>query len=418
MTGDVNWDDPLSADDEAARERARRRAEREARRAKRRGKLADKVRKVQAESPAEPEAAAPGESRSPVTTERPSVPPITGTPGRSAQEEPPPAELPGADSPATEAHTQAAAAPAPASAAEPTPQPAAAPPAGPPPAVVHRRRLAALVGLAALAFVGLVIVVGVNQLGGDDPAPAAPLKAQKTFDLTIPEGYRRDQIADVAKKAGVKGDYAAASKSVKGFDPGKYGAENPSSLEGFLFPATYEEFKGKTTAEDLVKDQLDAFKQNITGVDLSYAKSKNLTTYDVLIIASMVQAEAANTDEMPQIAEVIYNRLSDGTPLGIDATIRYGLNNWTEPLTNSELATDSPYNTRLVAGLPPTPIGNPGLAAIEAAAKPAEGNLLYFVVKPGTCGHAFFDNEADFNAAVAEYNTAREAAGGKSPDTC
>jgi cell division protein YceG involved in septum cleavage len=132
----------------------------------------------------------------------------------------------------------------------------------------------------------------------------------------------------------------------------------------------------------------------------------------------MVQAEAANTKEMPQIAEVIYNRLSDGIPLGIDATIRYGLNNWTEPLTNSELATDSPYNTRLVAGLPPTPIGNPGLAAIEAAAKPTQGNLLYFVVKPGTCGHAFFDNEADFNAAVAEYNTAREAAGGKSPDTC
>jgi hypothetical protein len=404
LTSDSNWGDPFLDDDDAARERALRRAEREARRAKRRGKLGEQVREAQAETP-------PAQATQ--TTERPNVRPIGGTPGRSAGEEATTSEqAPPQD---TAAGPSADGAPPP---TDVHPQPAATPAGRPPRAVVHRRRLVALVGLAALAFVGLVIVVGVERLGGDDPAPAVSVKAQKTEDITIPEGYRRDQIAELAKKAGIKGSYEEASKSAKGFDPAKYGADNPSSLEGFLFPATYEEFKGKATAEDLVADQLEAFQQNIKGVDMSYAKSKNLTVYDVLIIASMVQAEAANTDEMPQIAEVLYNRLSQGIPLGIDATVRYAVGNYTQPLTQSELAVDSPYNTRIVAGLPPGPIGNPGLAAIEAAAEPAKGDLLYFVVKPGTCGHAFFDNEEDFNAAVAEYNTAREAAGGKSPDTC
>ena len=89
-------------------------------------------------------------------------------------------------------------------------------------------------------------------------------------------------------------------------------------------------------------------------------------------------------------------------PLGIDATLRYALGNFDEPLTQSELATDSPYNTRLVAGLPPTPIGNPGLDAIEAAANPAKVDYLFYVVKPGTCGeHVFTATEAEFEQAAA-----------------
>jgi hypothetical protein len=413
VTADPNWDDPFLREDEAARERARRRAEREARRAKRRGKLGEQVKEAQAEAtpqPAvhEPEVAAQPPAQSPPSppgTERAAAPtvvaekPRIATQNVAAAESAPPTD--GAPPP-TDAH----------------PRTTAAQGGRPPREVVHRRRWAALLGLAALAFAALVIVVGVKKLGGDDPAPVVSAKVAKTENITIPEGYRRDQIAEVAKKAGIKGDYLAASKSAKGFNPGKYGAENPDNLEGFLFPATYEEFKNKATANDLVQDQLDAFKQNIAGVDMGYAKSKNLTTYDVLIIASMIQAEAANTEEMPQIAEVIYNRLSASDTLGIDATTRYAVNNWTKPLTPEELASTSPYNTRVVAGLPPGPIGNPGLAAIEAAAKPDQGDLYYFVVKPGTCGHAFFETDAEFQQAVAEYNSAREAAGGKSPDAC
>jgi uncharacterized YceG family protein len=119
------------------------------------------------------------------------------------------------------------------------------------------------------------------------------------------------------------------------------------------------------------------------------------------------------------VASVIYNRLSDGIPLGIDATIRFATDNWTEPLTQSELAIDSPYNTRLNAGLPPGPIGNPGLDSIEAAANPDETDFLYYVVKPGTCGeHVFTETDAEFQAAVDEYNSERAAAGGQSPTDC
>jgi UPF0755 protein len=105
--------------------------------------------------------------------------------------------------------------------------------------------------------------------------------------------------------------------------------------------------------------------------------------------------------------------------LGIDATLRYALNNWTEPLKVSELNSSTPYNTRNHAGLPPGPIGNPGLASIEAAAHPAKVPYLFYVVKPGTCGqHAFSSTDAQFERDVARYNQAREAAGGKSPTKC
>ena len=130
------------------------------------------------------------------------------------------------------------------------------------------------------------------------------------------------QIAAIAKQAGLRGDYLKASESFKGFDPAKYGAQSPQSLEGFLFPATYE-LPRHPTADDLVARQLDAFKQNISQVNMGYARSKNLTTYDVLIIASMIEREVQVPKERKLVAAVIYNRLHDGMPLQIDATIRF-----------------------------------------------------------------------------------------------
>jgi len=157
----------------------------------------------------------------------------------------------------------------------------------------------------------------------------------------------------------------------------------------------------------------------IAGVDMSYAKSKNLTVYDVVTIASMIEKEAQLESERKLISAVIYNRLRDGIPLGIDATIRFANDNYSEPLTESELSADSPYNTRVNAGLPPGPIASPGLASIEAAARPAKVDYLYYVVKPGTCGeHSFSSSYSEFQADVARYNEAREAAGGESPTTC
>src|SRR5205823_2905169 len=161
------------------------------------------------------------------------------------------------------------------------------------------------------------------------------------------------------------------------------------ALEGFLFPATYD-FTAQTTSRQLVKAQLGAFARNWGEVDLGYAKSKNLTPYDVLIIASMVEKETLAPDERRLVAAVIYNRLHARMPLGIDATIRYALDiPGTQSLKQSELQNPTPYNTRLYAGLPPTPIGNPGLASMQAAAHPAHVKYLYFVRKPDKVHHFF-----------------------------
>ena len=237
------------------------------------------------------------------------------------------------------------------------------------------------------------------------------------ISVLIPEGLSRPQIAGVASKDGLTGDYNAASTSAPGFDPAAYGAKSPPSLEGFLFPATYKVDQG-ADVKVLVQEQLTAFQQNIKGVDMSNAKKKNLNVYDVLKIASMVERETSSAKERPLVAAVIYNRLKQGIPLGIDATTRFETGNYDQPLTNAELHSNSPYNTRNHQGLPPTPIGNPGLASIKAAAAPAKVPYLYYVVNPGTCEHTFVKTIGEFNAAVAKYNAARAAAGGNSPTSC
>ena len=242
--------------------------------------------------------------------------------------------------------------------------------------------------------------------------------SKRTITVTIPEGLSRSETADVVAAAGIPGDYMAASVKVKGFNPDDYGAQGRAeNLEGFLFPATYE-MKPTADVEDLIDEQLQAFRDNIAGVDMKYARSKNLTVYDILTIASMIEREVSVPKERRTVAAVIYNRLKMGEPLGIDATIRFALDNWTEPLTEADLATDSPYNTRLNGGLPPGPIGNPGLASIEAAANPAKTDVWLYVVKPGTCGeHVFSSSLEEHNRNVQKYEDAQAEAGG-SPTEC
>jgi len=238
-------------------------------------------------------------------------------------------------------------------------------------------------------------------------------------NVTLPEGLSRRELGPLVSRAGVRGDYARASVSSRRLDPRRYGSERrPASLDGFLFPATYELRRG-AGARDLVAKQLAAFEERIADLDLGYARRKNLTAFDVVTIASMVEREAREPKERPLIAAVIYNRLKQGIPLGIDATVRYATGNWSSPLTESELALDSPYNTRKSAGLPPGPIGNPGLDSLRAAARPARVGYTYFVVKPGTCGeHAFSSTFEQFTQDRERYQQAREQAGGRSPTDC
>ena len=237
-----------------------------------------------------------------------------------------------------------------------------------------------------------------------------------TVQISVIEGKARSEIAPTLDA--LKGDYEAATKEADGFSPRRYGAPRPRDLEGFLWPATYEMKRGQSV-ELLVDKQLAEFERNFATVSMRNARSKNLTPYEVLIIASLVERETAVPRERRLVASVIYNRLSQDQSLGIDATVRFIHEKWDGALTQSELNSDSPYNTRKFKGLPPGPIGNPGLASIKAAANPADSDYLFYVAnpcKPGT--HTFHRTLAEFNAAAAKYNQAREAAGGRAPKGC
>jgi UPF0755 protein len=240
----------------------------------------------------------------------------------------------------------------------------------------------------------------------------------KTTTVTVPEGYDRAQTAALLKQDGVTGNYLSETRSFKGFNPAKYGAKNAANLEGFLFPATYK-LKPKQTAKDLAAQQLLAFKRDIRRVSMGYARSKNLTDYDVLTIASIIQREAGNVKDFPTVGGVVYNRLHDGMPLQADATIRFAEHNYTKPLTNSDLQLNSPYNSYTHTGLPPGPISSPGLAAIQAAAHPAHVPYLFYVTKPDACGRLLFATTyTQAQRQQARYRNARAAAGGKSPTSC
>ena len=366
MSDDFFSDD---ADPQAA-EREQRRREREERRAKREEKDAGK-----AAAPA-PTAAAPPPSSSAAAA--PPPPPA----------EPPRRPRPGASMPK--------------------------PPRGP---RSNRRRLGFIVALA-LIFIGVAAIAALAYKHFHKSTPPPAPVVLKTITVTIPEGYTRPQTAEVAKQEGLRGSYEKASVRSKYLNPAKYGGEGSKNLEGFLFPDTFE-LKKHASAAELVQLQLEDFKSRIAGVNMKYASSKNLTVFDVVTIASMIEHEAVSEGDRKKVARVIYNRLHEGMPLGIDATTRFATGNYTEPLTESELAVDSPYNTRTHTGLPPGPIDSPGLASIEAAAHPAKGDYLFYVVEPGACNKlAFSKTEAEFEADVARYNSAREAAGGNSPTSC
>jgi peptidoglycan lytic transglycosylase G len=266
---------------------------------------------------------------------------------------------------------------------------------------------------ALLAVAVLLVVAGCGNASSAPPTTtrAAP-RPPKPFRIVFPEGFTRVQMAvrvkDVAKiaqherrkRVRLNEDaYLAASKNevVRCF-----GRTKRADLEGFLFPATYDFLRG-TTSRQLVRAQLDAFCRNWRSVSLAYARSKNLTPYDVLIIASMIEKEAAVPSERPLIAAVIYNRLHEGMPLGIDATLRYGLGiPPTESIHESQLHNPTPYNTRLHYGLPPTPISNPGIASIRAAAHPAKVDYLYYARKRDHRHHFFTASGSAYNQFLAQ----------------
>jgi UPF0755 protein len=220
--------------------------------------------------------------------------------------------------------------------------------------------------------------------------------AAKVTELTITEGRTRHEISVLLHQQHVRGNYLAQTRSSKLLNPRRYGRRHaPPSLEGFLFPDTYKLVE-PITVSALVTDQLNDFKQRFAHVNLSYARGKHLTPYDVLTIASLIEAEASTERDRPLVASVIYNRLADGMMLQLDSTTRFATGNYTHPLTVSELHSRSPYNTHTHLGLPPTPIDNPGLAAIQAASHPARSNYLFFFARPCGRGTVFASTYSQF----------------------
>ena len=221
----------------------------------------------------------------------------------------------------------------------------------------------------------------------------------QTHKLVITEGMTANQMADKVAGAGLgitREQYLAEVNSGAFTETFLSGRPAGASLEGFLFPDTYE-VPDHASAHDVVQMQLDDF----TAKALPLLPKDPAALYNDLVIASMVEREAQFPDDLPQVSSVIANRLAAQMPLQIDATVTYGLHETGEP-SAADLAVDTPYNTYLHTGLPPTPISNPGASTITAAVHPASTRFLYYV--SDGCGHNHYSiDEATHEKQVAQY---------------
>ena len=223
-----------------------------------------------------------------------------------------------------------------------------------------------------------------------------------TRPLVIPEGLWLAEI-----KAKILQTFpemnSAELDTALGAVRSKYQPDGVTSLEGLLFPATYQVEKGDEVDEQkLVQQMVTTFDAEGDKIGLDQSQQKTgYSAYDVIKIASMVESEAKVPGDRAKIARVIYNRLAAGMPLGIDSTVEYAIGERVPSLTVSQLKTKSPYNTRLNAGLPPGPVGSPGESSLLAALNPEQGDWLYYVLASPDGSHYFTNNYNDFLKAKA-----------------
>jgi UPF0755 protein len=246
--------------------------------------------------------------------------------------------------------------------------------------------------------------------------------------ITIPEGWRLEQVADYLEAAKVFSDTATAAAyrtqaqtgDLTGLDVSRYPflQERPagSSLEGYLFPETYEIPAAGATPTDVLSRQLDVFSERVVPAYESAVTSgtTTLSLYQVLTLASIVEREAVVPAERPDIAGVYLNRLAQGMRLEADPTVQYAMGYqqdtgqwWKTPVFLDEYSSVvSPYNTYLNDGLPPGPIASPGLSSIDAVLNPSHHDYLYFVAKPDGSGeHVFASTFEEHEANVQRYQT-------------
>lgn len=231
--------------------------------------------------------------------------------------------------------------------------------------------------------------------------------ATVTVSVTIPEGFSMHQIFKRLEENKVcsyedlmdaAANYSYNYEFLTGIAEG-----DATRLEGFLFPDTYEFYVGMQ-ASSAINKLLENFNRKMTDDLIAQMSAMGLDIRTVVNMASLIEREAANDNERALIASVIYNRLSVGMPLGIDASILYLYPDHDGSPTGEMLAEDSPYNTRLYNGLPPTPIANPGLASIQAVLAPENTGYYYYALDTATGQHRFFTNSGEFDAFVATQN--------------
>ena len=236
-------------------------------------------------------------------------------------------------------------------------------------------------------------------------ATAAELVAQisegpQTESVTVPEGKTCSATAELVSAA-TNGRISTDDFMRCANNAAEYQKDYPflkdaydNSLEGFLFPKTYEIAKDDT-ADTIVRKMLDQYKSEVAGIDYSFAESKNLTAYDVLVLASIVERESTS-DVRSEVASVFYNRLSGGMQLQSDATTAYLVNGDPTP-EDLENTAENPYNTQYNYGLPPGPICSPSVESIEAAAHPADTDFLYFFFAPDDKGDLQYYFSQDYD---------------------
>lgn len=236
--------------------------------------------------------------------------------------------------------------------------------------------------------------------------------ATVTIDVTFPEGFTMEQIFRRLEEKEVCSyeDLMEAAANYK-YNYSFLDSEaigDPTRLEGFLFPDTYQFYVGMQ-ASSAINKFLENFHYLWTADMLKQATARGLSVKQVVTLASLIEKEAAvdienEMDDRALISSVIYNRLKEGMTLGIDASILYVFPEHEGAPTGEMLAFDSPYNTRLYTGLPPTPICSPSLASIKAALNPESTNYYFYALNTETGKHEFFTNAEDFDAFVATQN--------------
>jgi UPF0755 protein len=228
--------------------------------------------------------------------------------------------------------------------------------------------------------------------------------------VTVPEGSAAGQIAAIVQtKLGITKDaFLAATRDAR-YRPAIV-PEKIHTLEGLLYPDTFF-FKEDATAGEVVKRLVDEFAAKTAGLDFAPAKARNLSPYQAVIVASLVEREALVDRDRPLVASVIYNRLERGMHLEIDATVQYAifLKTGTMPdhITEDDLKISSGYNTYQIPGLPPTPIASPGLKSLAAALNPAKTSYLYYVLSKDGKRHCF---ASTYNEFLAYKNRTRTCA--------